>query len=143
MSWTKLKNNNLYTNPVEHIYSNSIIDLQEYDRLYENQNNLNHKVWEEFNTKFKTKFKFINDITNIDKNKEVLALWFFTERSDRGAKPRIDLLGKNIFYKPNTFFLTTYKNIKIIEPKHRYIRRPLVQLDMSIDQYNKIITKLK
>ena len=113
MNWEKLETQHYFENPVEHVYTSNIFDLKEYHILYENQNNLNHQVWQQFDEKYKTGFEFKNDLTEIDFNKEVIALWFFKERSDRNSQPFIDLAGKLIPYYPNAFLLTTCKKIKI------------------------------
>ena len=66
MNWNKLQTQNYHDEPVQHICATNIIELNEYDRLYENQNNLNHPLWQEFCEKYKTKailhdnFKSIN-----------------------------------------------------------------------------------
>ncbi len=143
MNWKKLKKIHYHTDPVEYIHAVNIFDLQQYDKLYENQNNLNHERWQEFDAKYKTGFEFHDDITNINKNKQVMALWFFPERSDRGARPHLDLQGKRIPYTTNTFLLTKCQDIKIIETKRKFIRRPCIQLDMSEKKYTKIIEGIK
>ena len=48
MNWGKLKSIHYHENPVSHIYSHAIVEPKEYDNLYENQNDLNHQVWQEF-----------------------------------------------------------------------------------------------
>ena len=141
MNWHKLKPLHIFREPVEYIHSASIFDQKEYDHLYENSNDLNHQVWKEFDSKFKTGFEWKDDITDIDFNKEVIALWFFKERSDQYAQPRIDLKGKHITYFPNAFLLTKCKEIKIIEPKKKYIRRPMIQLDISTKIFDNIIER--
>ena len=42
-------------------------------------------------------------------------------------------------YRPNTFFITKSKNIKISDKGKRWPYRPVLQLDLSIKEYNKII----
>ena len=143
MNWEKLNKRKYYNEPVEHIHAMDIFDTQEYDRLYENQNNLEHAVWQEFDKKYKIGFEFKEDITDIDLDKEVIALWFFRERSDRYAGPHIDLSGKKIAYTPNTFILTKTKDIKVIEAKKKYIRRPMVQLDISGKIFDNICGRFK
>lgn len=143
MNWDKLKKHHYHAEPVEHVHSVNIFDTKEYDDLYDNQNNFDHPVWQDFDKKYKIGFEFIDDLTKINFNKEVMALWFFRERSDMNAPPQIDLSGKLIQYKANTFLLTKNKKFKIIEAKRKYIRRPVVQLDISNDQYEKIIERLK
>jgi|TARA_B100000214_G_C23569192_1_gene446518 hypothetical protein len=143
MNWEKLKPKNYFTEPVEYIYAGDIFDTKEYDKLYENQNNLDHQIWQEFDKKYKTGFEFKEDIQDIDFKKEIIALWFFRERADTNHPPTLDLKGKLIAYSHNAFLLTKFKNIKIKEAKRKYIRRPLVQIDMSKKQYDELVEKLK
>ena len=139
MNWEKIKKSYYYKEPAEHILAPNIIDAKEYDILYENQNNLSHQVWQDFDTKYKIGFEFFKDLREFNKNKEVICLWFFKERSDRKTGNDIDLEGKIIKYQPNTFLITRSKNIKIIKRKSVLPNRPVLQLDLSIKEYNKII----
>ena len=41
-------------------------------------------------------------------------------------------------YTPNTFFITKSKNIKINDREKQWPYRPVLQLDLSIKEYNKI-----
>ena len=139
MNWEKLRKPHYHKEPVEYIYATGIFNLKEYDKLYENQNNLSHQIWQDFDTKYKIGFEFFKDLREFNKNKEVICLWFFKERSDGGAGNDIDLKGKIIKYQPNTFLITRSKNIKIIKRKSVLPNRPVLQLDLSIKEYNKII----
>ena len=143
MNWEKLTHRQYHTDPVEYVYAQSIFDTKEYDRLYENQLKPNHDSWQEFDKKYRVGFEFKEDITEMDLEKEVIALWFFKERSDRYSQPCIDLSGKLLPYFPNTFFLTKSKNVKIKESKKRFIRRPMVQLDMTEKQFDNIVGRFK
>jgi len=143
MHWEKLKKIHYHNDEVEYITSSSIFDIQEYNKLYENSNNLEHQVWQDFDKKYKIGYEFKQDVTDIDFNKEIIALWFFRERSDRNSQPQLNLKGKLIPYYQNTFLLTDCKDIKIVEQKKKYIRRPMVQLDVSKKKYNEIIERLK
>jgi hypothetical protein len=139
MNWEKLRKPHYHKEPVEYIYATGIFNLKEYDKLYENQNNLSHQIWQDFDTKYKIGFEFFKDLREFNKNKEVICLWFFKERSDRKTGNDIDLEGKIIKYQPNTFLITRSKNIKIIKRKSVLPNRPVLQLDLSINKYNKII----
>ena len=143
MNWERLKKLHYFKEPVEHIHTTSVFDIKEYDKLYENQNNLDHPLWQEFDEKYRTGFEFKEDITKIDLDKPVIALWFFKERSDRQSQPMINIGGKLIAYYQNAFVLTKCKDIKIQEPKKKYIRRPMVQLDMTEKQFDKLVEKFK
>ena len=135
----KLKPDHYHKEPVEYIYTSTIFDTLEYDSLYENQNNLSHQVWQDFDTKYKIGFEFFKDLREFNKDKEVICLWFFKERSDNKKYNDIKLKGKNIMYSPNTFFITKSKNIKINDAGKQWPYRPVLQLDLSIKEYNKII----
>ena len=139
MNWEKLRKLHYYKEPVEYIYATDIIGVKEYDNLYENKNNLSHQVWQEFDTKYKIGFEFFKDLREFNKDKEVICLWFFKERSDNSKNNAIELEGKNIMYSPNTFFITKSKNIKINDEGKQWPYRPVLQLDLSIKKYNKII----
>ena len=139
MNWLEIKKSYYYKEPVEHILAPAIFDLKEYDILYENQNNLSHQVWQDFDIKYKIGFEFFKDLREFNKDKEVICLWFFKERSDHSKNNDIDLEGKNIMYTPNTFFITKSKNIKINAVGKQWPNRPVLQLDLSIKEYNKII----
>ena len=143
MNWEKLKPNHYFKEPVEYIYSSTIFDIKEYDRLYENQNNLSHQVWKDFDSKYSTGFQFHEDLTEINRNKEVMCLWFYKDRNDRSAGEVIELAGKKITYFPNAFLITESKDIKIIREKRNFIRRPCLQIDLDRETYNQIIGKIK
>ena len=143
MNWKKLKPQHYFKEPVEHILATAIFSVEEYDSLYENQNNLSHQVWQDFDTKYKIGFEFFKDLREFNKNKEVICLWFFKERSDNKKYNDIELKGKNIMYSPNTFFITNSKNIKINDAGKQWPYRPVLQLDLSIKEYNKIIKMIR
>ena len=113
MNWFEIKKSHYHKEPVEHILADAIFNLKEYDILYENQNNLSHQIWQDFDAKYKIGFEFFKDLREFNKDKEVICLWFFKERSDNSKNDDIELEGKNIMYSPNTFFITKSKNIKI------------------------------
>ena len=141
----KLKPDHYHKEPVEYIYTSTIFDALEYDKLYENQNNLSHQVWQEFDVKYKIGYEFLQDIQDLNLNKEVICLWFFKDRSDRSAGTELKLAGNMIKYDQNTFLLTESKDIKILEEKHKYkyIRRPVLQLDIKKEQFENIIKRFR
>ena len=144
MNWEKLQQKNYHTDPVEHIYSMSTFDTKEYDILYENQNNLNHQLWQDFDEKYKLGFEFKEDITEIDLQREIVAVWCFRERNDRSKPPHFILAGKKIAYYPNALIITESKDIKIDDGKSKkYIRRPFIQLDINKDTFAKLMAKKK
>ena len=143
MNWEKLKKPHYFEEPVEHVLATAIFSLKDYDSLYENQNNLSHQVWQEFDAKYKVGYEFLQDIRDLDLDKEVICLWFFRERSDRDAGNDIELNGKIITYYQNTFFITKSKKIKILERKKFFPRRPALQIDLNTKQFDKIVDEIK
>ena len=139
MNWEKIKKSYYYKEPVEHILAPALYNIDEYDSLYRNQNNLSHQVWQDFDTKYKIGFEFFKDLREFNKDKEVICLCFFKDRDDKKTGNDVDLEGKIIKYKPNTFLITRSKNIKVIKRKSVLPNRPVLQLDLSIKEYNKII----
>ena len=143
MNWGKLKNNHYFKEPVEHIYSSTIFDLKEYDRLYENQNNLSHQSWVQFKNKYHVTVQMLDDIRQIDKGKEILCVWFFRERTDRSNERNIVLSDKTLKYLPNTFLITKSKLLTVSDKKKEYIRRPVLQIDLTKSQYEKIVERFR
>ena len=143
MNWKKLRKPHYHKEPVEYIYATAIFDLREYDSLYENQNNLSHQIWQEFDAKYKTGYEFLQDIQDLNLNKEVICLWFFKDRSDRDAGVDIDLSGKLITYNPNTFLITESKKLKILERKKFFPNRPALQIDLSKKIFDEITEPFK
>ena len=141
MNWEKLKSNHIFNDPVKHIYASTLYDLKEYDRLYENTGDLEHLVWQEFDKKYKIGFQFYNDIRDIDLRREIICVWFFKERSDKSGGEDIILAGKKLKYLPNTFLVTKSKDIKILEKRDEYIRRPFLQLDLKVKVWNQILER--
>ena len=144
MDWLKLQNKHIHNDPVPHIHAINLVDIKEYDKLYENQNNLNHQLWQDFDEKYKLGFEFKEDITEIDLQREIVAVWCFRERNDRSKPPHFILAGKKIAYYPNALIITESKDIKINDGKSKkYIRRPFIQLDINKDTFAKLMAKKK
>ena len=131
MNWQKLRKPHYHKEPVEYIYATAIFDLKEYDSLYENQNDLSHQVWQDFDAKYKTGYEFLQDIQDLNLKKEVICLWFFKDRNDKDAGVDIDLSGKLITYFQNTFLITESKKLKILKRKKFFPNRPALQIDLS------------
>ena len=131
MNWKKLRKPHYHEEPVEYIYARAIFDLKEYDSLYENQNDLSHQVWQDFDAKYKTGYEFLQDIQDLNLKKEVICLWFFKDRNDKDAGVDIDLSGKLITYFQNTFLITESKKLKILKRKKFFPNRPALQIDLS------------
>ena len=140
MNWEKIKPDHYYKNPIEHIYTSTIFDIKEYDKLYENQNNLSHQSWKHFDQKYQISYEFKEDFKEIDLSKEIICLWFFKERSNSTAS-YVQLNGKKLPYFQNTFLITKSKDISFIETKRKYIRNPLIQLEISMRVWNNLIER--
>lgn len=143
MDWRKLQPKHVHQDPVPHIHAINLMDTLEYDRLYENQNNLDHQLWQEFDKKYKIGYEFKEDINHIDTKRDVIAIWCFKERNDRTSPPHICVAGKKIAYYPNAVIVTKSKDITIAEKPKVYIRRPFVQLDMSNETFDRLMDTFK
>ena len=143
MNWKKLRKPHYHKEPVEYIYATAIFDLNEYDSLYENQNNLSHQVWQEFDVNYKIGYEFLQDIQDLNLNKEVICLWFFKDRGDRDAGNDIELNGKVIPYFQNTFLITESKELKILKRKKFFPNRPALQIDLSKKIFDEITKPFK
>ena len=143
----KLKKTHLYRDPIEHIYASDIFDIKEYDKLYENQNNPNHKVWKDFQTTYNfKKIRFFNDLNNVELDETILCLWFFKDRSDRNKGKDIKIKDKTILYLPNTFFIlynSCQNNIKILKRDTMVPTRPCLQLYFDYETYDNICQHIK
>ena len=145
--FAKLKKTHLYQDPIEHIYASNIFDIKEYDKLYENQNNPNHKVWKDFQTTYNfKKIRFFNDLNNVELDETILCLWFFKDRNDRNKGKDIKIKDKTIRYLPNTFFIlynSCQNNIKILKRDTMVPTRPCLQLYFDYETYDNICQHIK
>ena len=144
MYWKNLKKRyHYFKQPVEYIHATAIYPLKDYDKLYENQNNLTHKVWQDFKTKWKIDFEMKKDLKDIDTNKDIIAIWFFKDRGDKFKGTDIELNGKIIAYTANTFFITPGQNkFKINKRKKWTFNRPALQLDLNIEQWKDLLASV-
>lgn len=142
MNWDRLQTKNYFADPVEHIHGIRIVDDKEYDKLYENQNNFSHKVWKEFDEKYKLGFEFFETLEEINYHKEIICLWMFKERNDQTIT-HIDVGGRRISYFANAIIMTPSKKVKPLYSKRKYIRHPFMQIDITKNQYNSIVDNLK
>mgnify|MGYP003130339043 CR=1 FL=1 len=108
MIWDKLNGHHFHDQPVDHVLAKDIYDLRDYDRLYENQNNLNHQSWNEFCEKYNTKAYLRESFSDIDLSNDIICLF-----------------------------------IKFVPTKRKYIRTPLIQLDMDIKTYTNIAKRFQ
>tara|TARA_Y100001938_G_scaffold146359_1_gene225070 strand:+ start:365 stop:796 length:432 start_codon:yes stop_codon:yes gene_type:complete len=142
MDWNKLKPQNYHTEPVEHVLATNLIELNDYDKLYENQNNTSHHIWKEFCEKHNTKAVLHENFDKLDLSQDIICLWFFKERSD-GTSAYVHLAGKQIKYHPNVLLLTKCKTIKFFHSTKKYIRSPVFQMQVDVNAYNNIVGKFQ
>ena len=121
------------------IYIKNFIDVKEYDKLYENQNNLSHKTWIAFKNKSKFKFKFFKDLEQIDYTNNIICVWFFKERSDAKINKDFTIDGKSIEYAPNNLLMFDNDRKTIYIRDKKIYKRPAVQFNISIDDYQNIL----
>ena len=110
-----------------------IIDHSLYTRLYENQVHDTLKYWHNFKKDYQLDYKFLDDITDIQQQNNIICLWFFPERRYKESR-RIEFFdmtinGRDIKYDPNTVLITN-KKVDILENKF-VLRRPCVQIDIQ------------
>ena len=110
-----------------------IIEHSQYEILYENQVYDSLQYWKDFKNVFNLNYKFLNDITDLKQQNDIICLWFFPERRNKDTR-RIEFFdlqinGRDIKYEPNTVLITN-KNVNILENKF-VLRRPCVQIDIQ------------
>ena len=79
------------TQPFQHIIYRNIINLEEFDRLYENMHYFNGVRWTEWKKDYGLDCKLLEDLSKINYDYECMALWFFTDRNERSAKNDIEI----------------------------------------------------
>ena len=120
----------------------NIIEPRQYEILYENQVYDSLQYWDDFKNVFNLNYKFLNDITDLKQQNDIICLWFFPERRNKDTKRMeffdLQINGRDIKYIPNTVLITN-KQIDILKNKF-VLRRPCVQIDI---QSANITTKKK
>jgi hypothetical protein len=71
MIWDKVKKDHFYKEPVEYFRTQTIFSQIEYEKLYENQNNLQHKYWQNLKDQTYMSWTYHKDLDLIDKTKDV------------------------------------------------------------------------
>ncbi|OUU23454.1 MAG: hypothetical protein CBB97_13425 [Candidatus Endolissoclinum sp. TMED37] len=121
------------------IYIKNFYKDEEYNKLYENQNNLSHTTWQNFKNKIRFKYKFFKDVEQADYSKPVICLWFFKERSDNKINKDILISGKSVEYAPNNLILFDNNDKTIYIRDRKIYKRPVVQFDINLDDYKIIL----
>ena len=68
MLWDKLKKDHFYKTPVEYFRTQTIFSQIEYEKLYENQNNLDHEHWQNLESQIYMKWTYHHDLSTIDRS---------------------------------------------------------------------------
>tara|TARA_B100000965_G_C19348854_1_gene650844 strand:+ start:44 stop:493 length:450 start_codon:yes stop_codon:yes gene_type:complete len=125
----KLENKSLVRTGI--IIVPEVVDRDYYDKLYENQKDFSHTLWQEFKNAYNLKFKFIENLEQIEQGDNT-CIWFFKERPTTKKIKKykdLEINGHDIEYQPNTILLTNQK-INFLENKS-VLRRPCVQIDID------------
>ena len=84
-----LKTTNVHKDAIPYMIINDVIDVKEYDKLYEQWNNPDHVLWEIFLKKFNVKVVLQSKVQSIGpfggEEKEYVGYWFFKQRNDHGS----------------------------------------------------------
>lgn len=140
---------NCHKNPIPHIWSNTIISRDIYDRLYEQWNNIEHQHWQNFINEMSVEIYFHDDFTNMltpKKNNEYIGYWLFQQRTDKSKGGEIELSNgddkKILSYWYNTMLiLESNKSFTVLPRKHELPRRPFCEIYFN-EITNKKIKKL-
>jgi len=143
MLWDKIKKEHYHTTPVEYFRTSSIFSQIEYEKLYENQNYLEHKYWQNLSALLHMPWTYHIDLGSVNRDVAVTCLWFFKDRADRNSGNYITCKDKVIVYGPNTFFFTKFKDYMIMPKKDNILNRPTVQLHMTEQQYQTILDRFQ
>lgn len=131
-----------YHSAPEYILATTFRPVAEFDDLYENQTRFEGTAWTKFKTTFNINCTFHENLEDADLTGDVTCLWFFRERSDRDPGNDIKIEGKVIVYQANKLLITPSKDIKIQKRKKYFPRRPVVQIDINMEDYVSIKKEL-
>ena len=127
----KLESKNLIHTGV--ILIPEIIEHSQYTRLYENQVHDPLGYWNNFKKNYQIDYKFLDDVTDLQQQNNIICLWFFPERRYKDTRRieffDLEINGRDIKYDPNTVLITN-KKVDILENKF-VLRRPCVQIDIQ------------
>ena len=153
----KIKKKNIYIEPFQHIIFDNVMELKEYDKLYENMHYFTEDTFEEFAWSiWKKEYdihhgKLLYDIQDLSYDNKCMALWFFTDRNERGAKKDIEIYSpktsnnKIISRKANSFLFFIHNDtqqIRILPArKTQKFLRPCVQFNFPVDVFRELLNK--
>lgn len=109
------------------VFITHFIPINDYDRLYENVNNLQHFRWQEFIKNEKIKIEYIENFHSVKTTKSKTGYWFFRDRGDRRAV-EFEVAGKTYSYTPNACLYTAQPyNIKHKKLEQTFQDRPVIK----------------
>jgi len=143
----------VYTQPFQHIVYRNLINLEEFDRLYENMHYFNGPRWTEWKKEYGLDCELFDDVSKINYDNECMALWFFTDRNERSAKNDVEIYsartgGRKVVTRwanELLFFEHNHKQqIRLLKRDKNWstIKRPVVQFKFSLNTYKELVKKL-
>jgi len=145
------KKKKISSEPFEHIIFENLMEIKEYDKLYENMNHFtedkfNEYAWARWREEYDVHHgKMLYDIQDLSYDNKCIALWFFTDRNERGAKKDIEIYSpktsnnKIISRRPNSFLFFIHNDtqqIRILpQRKTENFLRPCVQFNFPEDEF--------
>jgi hypothetical protein len=139
-----------YNEPIKHLYCNSFIKTDSYDKLYEQWKNADHLSWRQFIDHNKVKILFHDDFIQqptTDKSQPYVGYWFFKQRTDFSVKGNVYLKNnkseKMLRYVGNAILIIeTNNSFEIGNRKNSLMLRPFCEVYFSAETIDRIKTLL-
>jgi hypothetical protein len=141
-----VRKHHCHKDPIPHIYCKNFIKLDNYDRLYEQWNNIEHERWKTFINQNYIDVYFHDDFikTLTPKQDEIyIGYWFFRQRTDRSSTGDIHISNvkeeKILTYYQNTLLVLEAKNSLVVKPRRDKLpTRPFCEIYFSKETNEKI-----
>jgi len=139
--------------PFNYIHKKNFVELNEYDKLYENMHYLNAIIWSQWRKTHELyNEKLLFDVQDFNPDYKCVALWFFTDRGERKLTSKKDIeiysttknASRIITREPNSFLffeLNDEQRIRISPPEETRVLRPCIQFDFSVDVFRELLNK--
>ena len=138
--------------PFNYIHKKNFVELNEYDKLYENMHYLNAIIWAQWRKTHELyNEKLLFDVQDFNPDYKCVALWFFTDRNERGAKKDIEIYSpktsnnKIISRRPNSFLFFIHNDtqqIRILPAKKtQNFLRPCIQFNFPVEVFGELLNK--
>ena len=136
-------NHSNYIKEQNFFYITNFIEQQVFDKLYENQNNLQHFVWKQITERIHYPFKLYKDIQHFDQDHEVICLLFFKDRNQKVLRKDLSLNDTNIVYNQNCMLIYDNTNKRQFRIKvKKGFNRPVLQFEISHSEYLKFLKRV-